>query len=334
MTKMPQVSVVIIGRNEGERLEACIQSVQAIYVPQHSIEIIYVDSNSTDGSPARAQALGTRVLTVNPARPAAAIGRNAGWQAASAPYVLFLDGDTLLHPEFVNKALEVMADDENIAIVWGHRRESFPNASLYQRVLDLDWVYPAGDSEFCGGDALMRRDVLKAVQGYNEELIAGEEPEMCQRIRALDYRIAHIDEPMTLHDLAITRWSQYWRRATRAGHAYAEISQRLKETDTPLWQKDARKNLINAGVLSSTALLSLLGSFAIDSYLPVLAYIGAFLLLSMRTAWKVRWKSFQYTTLFYYGIHSQFQHIPIAVGQLRYYWQRWRGKRQGLIEYK
>jgi glycosyltransferase involved in cell wall biosynthesis len=72
----------VIGRNEGDRLIACLQSVQAMEPIGGGVEIIYVDSASTDQSVARAEALGVRVLRVNPERPTAAIGRNAGWRAA------------------------------------------------------------------------------------------------------------------------------------------------------------------------------------------------------------------------------------------------------------
>ncbi|MEK8017909.1 MAG: glycosyltransferase, partial [Candidatus Parabeggiatoa sp.] len=82
--KTPQLSVVIIGRNEGQRLVDCIRSVQAINDPPKNMEIIYVDSDSTDGSPAQAKALGAKVRVVHPERPAAAIGRNAGWRVAQA----------------------------------------------------------------------------------------------------------------------------------------------------------------------------------------------------------------------------------------------------------
>ena len=162
----PLLSVVIIGRNEGQRLRRCLDSVAAMRDPGGPVEVIYVDSASTDGSPELARALGARVIGVQPERPSAALGRNAGWRAAHAPYVLFLDGDTILHPDFVVAALPHLAATE-VAIVWGHRREIAPNASLFNRVLDLDWIYAPGRTEFCGGDALVRREALEAPCALN-----------------------------------------------------------------------------------------------------------------------------------------------------------------------
>jgi len=58
------VSVVIIGRNEGARLERCLRSVQATTTDAAAIELIYVDSDSSDGSPESAQMLGDRKSVV------------------------------------------------------------------------------------------------------------------------------------------------------------------------------------------------------------------------------------------------------------------------------
>ncbi|RKZ41662.1 MAG: glycosyltransferase family 2 protein [Gammaproteobacteria bacterium] len=330
----PPLSVVIIGRNEGQRLVDCIRSVQNMNDPPSGMEIIYVDSDSTDGSVDRAKALGTKVLVVHPERPAAAIGRNAGWRAAKAPLILFLDGDTILHPDFVKEATQSLDNSPKVAIVWGHRRELYPNASWYQRILDLDWIYPPGHSDFCGGDALIHHHILEQVGGYNPQLIAGEEPEMCQRIRTRGYSILHIDKPMTLHDLAINHWSQYWQRAIRGGHAYAEISSQLRDTKTPLWQHESRKNGLHASILIGIFIVGLIISLGLKSLWPFFGSILLFLLLSLRSAWRARWKSKNLVTLFLYGLHSQFQHIPIAVGQWSYYYHRWRGQRRRLIEYK
>ena len=212
----PAISVVVIGRNEGQRLARCLESIRLIRgFDGESIEIIYVDSASKDGSPELASTYGAEVIIVHAERPTAALGRNAGWRAAKSEFVLFLDGDTVLHPDFVKAALEPMLQDASIVAVWGHRREIHPEVSIYNRILDLDWVYAPGIAEFCGGDVLMRRRALEEVGGYDNELIAGEEPEMCRRMRARGYRILHIDHPMTGHDLQMTRLSQYWKRATR-----------------------------------------------------------------------------------------------------------------------
>jgi len=328
----PLISVVVIGRNEGERLRRCLQSVFDMDRGNFDIEVIYADSGSIDGSVALAQLMGARTIILHPERPSAALGRNAGWRAAGGSIVLFLDGDTILHPRFVADSLVEFSDRE-IAVVWGHRRELYPERSIYIRTLDLDWIYAAGKTPYCGGDALFLRDVLAQVNGFDETLIAGEEPELCRRIAALGYSILHVDRPMTGHDLAIHRWSQYWRRSTRAGHAFAEVSDRFKAIGQ-FWTEESKRNRNRALILVGLLLIGLLGSILLLSPWPLVAVLVFFALLAMRSAWKSRWKTKDVIALALYGIHSHLQQIPIYVGQLQYKLNRRRGKRAMLVEYK
>jgi glycosyltransferase involved in cell wall biosynthesis len=331
---MPALSVVVIGRNEGDRLVACLQSVQQLRDIEGDVELIYVDSASTDGSPARAAALGAKVVPVESARQTAALARNTGLAAATAPYVLFLDGDTILHPDFPRIALAAIAADPTVAAVWGHRRELHPERSVFNRVLDLNWIIPPGFTQYCGGDVVMRREVLAAVQGYDPTLIAGEEPEVCRRIRAQGFRILHVDAPMTKHDFNMTRVRQYWRRALRSGHAYAEVSKRFRNTEDPLWQRARVRNLLRGTFWTLTLVSALLASIASRSPFPAAAWMALLLLMAARSGWKARWKSSSPQTLFLYGLHCHLEQVPILFGQLQFDLDAWRGKRRGLIEYK
>lgn len=327
------VTVVVIGRNEGSRLARCLESIAAMDRTGLSVDVIYVDSDSKDDSVRVAQELGARVIALKPARPTAALGRNAGWRETDADFVLFLDGDTILDAAFVRRALVEM-QSPRVACVWGHRREVDPPRSVYTRVLDLDWIYPAGFVPFCGGDALFRRSALSAARGYDETLIAGEEPELCRRLQVLGYRILHIDVPMTRHDLAIDRFGQYWKRAERAGHAYAEVAARFAKTSLPLWSDEVRRNRRHAAVLVALPLLAVAACVALRSWWPAAAVFALLLLLAVRSAWKARWKGAGAGTLLLYGIHSHLQQLPIAVGQWRYARSRRKGKKLKLVEYK
>jgi glycosyltransferase involved in cell wall biosynthesis len=332
---LPSISIVVIGRNEGQRLARCLESV--LRMPgffERGTELIYVDSASKDGSPDLAARYGAHVIVLDAQRTTAAMGRNAGWRAAKGEYILFLDGDTILHPCFVRAALEPMLFDRSIVAVWGHRREIHPEASIYNRILDLDWVYAPGIAEFCGGDVLMRRKALEEAGGYDSELIAGEEPELCRRMRALGHRILHIDHPMTGHDLQITRFGQYWKHAARAGHAFAEISARFRASEDKFWTSERRRNLARGGFWMGSFALALVLSALRLSILPLAMWLALLMILSLRSAWKSRWKSPQLGTRLLYGVHSHLQQIPICIGQLGYALDRKRGNKRALIEYK
>jgi glycosyltransferase involved in cell wall biosynthesis len=326
------LSVVIIGRNEGRRLARCFESIAR--VENVTIrEVIYVDSASTDGSVELASRYGAHSITVRAERPTAALGRNTGWRRTTSDLVLFLDGDTVLHPGFPSAAFDAISRDQSIAAIWGHRRELHPEQSFFNRVLDLDWVYAPGVAEFCGGDVLMRRTVLAETGGFDEGLIAGEEPELCRRIRAHGFKIIHIDEPMTGHDLEITNWTQYCKRAIRAGHAYAEVAERFRNSADSFWSPEQRANLLRGSWWTISFSAAVIVSIRFGS-IPFAAWLALLLILSLRSAWRARWKSDDILTLFLYGIHSQLQQVPILVGQLKYTFDKGRSSRSGLIEYK
>ena len=325
----PGLSVVIIGRNEGERLERCILSAQAIqdWAP---IEILYVDSGSTDGSLDLAARLGATILPLPAGAFTAARARNLGWRHATGELILFLDGDTILDADFPLHALSELRNDPVNAAAWGHRREVCPCLSIYVRILDLDWVYKPGETLFFGGDVLVRRAALEAVNGFDETLIAGEEPEMCRRMRNLGWRIQHIDVPMTLHDLAITRFSQYWRRSQRAGYAFAAVSARFRTTSDPFWSDEASRNRQRGLFWLLTPILALIASGVLLSPWPITLWLLLLLAFAARTAWQYRWKPAPWTTLLLYGFHSHLQQIPILFGQLQFK----RNRNKALMEYK
>jgi glycosyltransferase involved in cell wall biosynthesis len=328
------LSIVVIGRNEGSRLVRCLKSIQGIHDFGAKIEIIYADSGSTDGSPEAAESFGAKVIVLNTDRPTAALGRETGWRMASFDFVLFLDGDTILDPDFPARALSIITADPTLAAVWGHLREINPKASIYNRVLDLDWIYPVGETDLCGGNVLMRRQALELAGGYDVTLIAGEEPDLCCRIKAHGYRILNIDAPMVGHDLAMTRFRQYWKRSIRTGYAYAEVSRRYRNTENPLWSSARASNLKRGMFWMVSPIVAVGLSILAHSILPFVLWCVIFAGLSLRSSWSARWKSRDALALFVYGMHSHFQQIPICIGQLQYGFSQRQGKRKQLIEYK
>lgn len=328
----PTVSVVIIGRNEGQRLQQCIRTVQQAHWGQLSYDIWYVDSRSTDQSVALAQAQGVHVLVVPAGHLCAARARNLGWQTATGEFILFLDGDTELHPDFVSKAL-VQLDDDSLCAAWGHRRESNPAQSIYTKVLDLDWIYPPGITPYFGGDVLIRRSALVEVGGFDASLNAGEEPELGARLRACGWRIMHMDTPMTQHDLAVQSFKAYARRSYRSGIAYAEIAQRMQSLGDTLWQHEARRDLVH-GLLYVLAPVLLWMAFVIQSQAG-LALIAGGIAVVLRSAWRSRKRADGRAMLaLQYAMHSHIQKIPAFFGQLAWKYAFARKRRLALVEYK
>jgi GT2 family glycosyltransferase len=218
-----RIGLVAIGRNESHRLRQCLLSV--IGKVAH---VVYVDSGSTDGSVELARSLGVDVVELDMSIPfTAARARNAGFahllQAdAQIEFVQFVDGDCEVVEGWLDCAQHELDTQPNIAVVCGRRRERFPDLSIYNRLCDMEWDTPVGETKACGGDSMMRVEAFQQVGGFNPTMIAGEEPELCVRLRQKGWKILRLDAEMTLHDAQIIRFGQWWKRAFRAGHAYAE----------------------------------------------------------------------------------------------------------------
>jgi GT2 family glycosyltransferase len=218
-----QVGVVAIGRNEGVRIETCIRSVVA-----RAAIVVYVDSGSTDDSVVLAQGAGAEVVSLDMSLPfTAARARNHGYQclrqlAPGLSYIQFVDGDCEIDANWIATASAFLDLNQDVAVVCGRRRERFPSQSIYNKLCDLEWDTPIGQAKACGGDALIRVNAFEQVGGYREDLIAGEEPELCLRLRAAGWEIWRLDAEMTRHDAAMLHFSQWWRRHVRSGYAFAQ----------------------------------------------------------------------------------------------------------------
>jgi GT2 family glycosyltransferase len=219
------LAVVVIGRNEGQRLQTCLTSAFASGIAS---VVVYVDSGSSDDSVSLAEKLGCQVVNLDLSTPfTAARGRNEGFTRAmqcvpGLTHVQFVDGDCELAKGWLENAVAFLQCHTDVAAVCGRRRERYPDRSVYNRLCDIEWDTPIGATQSCGGDVLMRADAFRTANGYRAGLIAGEEPELCVRLRSAGWKIWRTDEEMTLHDAAMLHFGQWWSRSKRAGHAFAE----------------------------------------------------------------------------------------------------------------
>nr|WP_232209638.1 glycosyltransferase family A protein [Rhodobacter sp. SW2] len=246
--KPQTVDAVVIGRNEGARLRDCLASLAG-----QVRRLVYVDSGSTDGSADLARGFSAQVVVLDRRQPfTAARARNAGLaQLAADPpqFVQFVDGDCTLDAGWLAKAVAFLADQPKVVVVCGRRRERFPQVSVYNRLIDAEWDTPVGEARACGGDALMRFDAVQAAGGYRAGLIAGEEPEMCLRLRRAGGVIWRLEAEMTLHDAGITSVRQWWQRSRRAGHAFAEGAALHGAGPEAHWVRETRRALLWGAVL-------------------------------------------------------------------------------------
>jgi GT2 family glycosyltransferase len=325
-----RIGVVAIGRNEGERLVQCLESAQPA-----KAALVYVDSGSSDGSVAAAHARGARCVELDASVPfTAARARNAGLAALldadpSVEWVQFVDGDCEIVSAWWRAVSAWLPGDPQVAVVCGRRRERHPRASIYNLLCDLEWDTPIGPAAACGGDALMRVTALRVTGGFDPALIAGEEPELCFRLRAAGYRIERIASEMTLHDAALTRFAQWWKRSLRAGHAYAEnfslhraSPERFKARElgsVVVW--GAALPLLGLGLAPTTGGLSLL---ALGAYGALFARARSARMRAGTPARDASWYAL-------FVIVAKWAHLA---GAAWFVWNRLRGRSARLIEYK
>lgn len=324
------LGAVAIGRNEGGRLIACLDSLAG-----RVGRVVYVDSGSTDGSVEAARSRGVEVVELDLSSPfTAARARNAGLDRLlerdpGLRYVQFVDGDCEVVGGWLERArLELEARPE-LAVACGRRRERSPGASAYNLLADLEWDTPVGDAEACGGDAMMRVEALRQVGGFDPTLIAGEEPDLCLRLRAEGWKVARLDAEMTLHDLAMTRFGQWWRRAVRAGHAYAEGAARHAHRPGRPWARQVASNYAwGLGVPLTAAALAWP-----TSGLSLLLLLGYPVIAARATRGRMR-RGTPAGASALYGASCALGKPAQAIGQLTYLANRVLGRRAPLIEYK
>ena len=330
-TAADALGIVVIGRNEGDRLKRCLASLGA---EEHG-RVVYVDSGSTDGSVAAAEAAGAQVVRLDLSIPfTAARARNAG-RAALGPgvrWIQFVDGDCVVQPGWLTRARAALAADPGLAAVFGRRREVAPQASVYNWLCDIEWAVPPGPQRQFGGDAMLRAEALDQAGGYPGEMIAGEEPDLSMRLGALGWRIACLPAEMTLHDAAMTRFGQWWRRVERSGHAYAELEARHPGE----WRRRVRAALFwGAGVPGGVAVLLIAAALGRSPWPAAAA--GALALLPLVQIARIARREARGRPAHEAFVWASFLMLdkpPHALGIARYWWSRLRGRRTALIEYK
>lgn len=327
MNMLTRVGVVIIGRNEGERLVNCLKSLVS-----QACQLVYVDSGSTDNSVSVARQLGAEVVSLDMNIPfTAARARNEGFTQLKKLYphiefVQFVDGDCEVVTTWLERAVIFMDSHIEVAATCGRRRERFPDKTVYNKLCDMEWNTPIGEAKACGGDVLMRVIAFEKANGYRADLIAGEEPELCVRFRAAGWKIWRLDEEMTLHDAAMTRFSQWWKRTMRAGHAFAEGAYLHGAPPEKHWVSETRRARVWGLVIPMIALI--LSVICIQwglLFLLIYPLQVTRIALSSPNKDKSSWISAFFLVL---------GKFPEMLGQIKFY-QRLRSGKQGrLIEYK
>jgi len=326
-----RVGAVAIGRNEGERLKRCLRSLAG-----RVDALVYVDSNSTDDSVAFARSLGVEVVELDLSTPfTAARARNEGFQrlrkvAPNVELVQFVDGDCEVVAGWIETARDLLANDPGLVAVTGVRRERYPEQTIFNELCDVEWQMGAyGETDRFGGDVMIRAAALEQVGGYNPKVIAAEDDELAVRLHEAGGRILRIKQNMTVHDAAIERLGQWWQRAKRAGHGYAQVEHLHGDSSLHKFRTE-KKRVLTWGVGVPAALLAL----APPSVGASLLLAGVYPLRAVRIASNSLREGMSPRASVAWGLSCAFSSFPEAVGMAKYHVDRLLSRAPKIIEYK
>jgi glycosyltransferase involved in cell wall biosynthesis len=323
--------IVLIGRNEGDRLIRCLASI----VGQAPV-IVYVDSGSSDGSCEVARSRGVEVIELDTSIPfSAARARNAGfeWICQQRPdlqYVQFIDGDCEVVAGWLAAAAAQLAQNPEVVAVCGWRRERYPERSAFNRICDVEWHWGnVGEVAQFGGDVMLRLAALKAIGGYNNSVIAAEDDELGVRLRQVGSKLIRIDRDSTIHDANITQLSQWWKRAQRCGYAYALVSSLHGQLPERKFVKEVRRTLFWGALFPIVVVVFAIPTHGLSLFLLLRYPIGI-----SRTIQSTRKRGFSWDQSVPWGISCGLSAFPEVMGMLQFYWNQLRQSQHQIIEYK
>ncbi|NCB26472.1 MAG: glycosyltransferase [Bacteroidia bacterium] len=324
--------IVVIGRNEGERLYRCLLSI----LRETDCDIlVYVDSGSTDGSVELAHSLGLNIVSLDKRTPfSAGRARNEGFSFLVNRYpelrlIQFVDGDCELCEGWFETACDYLSLADHCGVVAGRTIEKYPERSLYNLLCDLEWRTAFGSVPSCGGIFMVRSQLFREVGGFNPAVSAGEEPELCFRLRQLGWEIHRLDVFMVIHDAAMTHFAQWWKRSVRSGYAYAQGYALHGKSPEKYYLKDSMRiwlwGLLVPGLILTMSVLA-------DSRWLALLVVYPIQIWRMATAANKRFNNMHHSFLFtFFTVLAKW---PQLCGQILFWTRKVRTASSLLIEYK
>lgn len=324
---MTAPDLVLIGRNEGARLTRCLASANG-----QARRIVYVDSGSTDDSVAAARRAGAEVVELDMSRPfTAARARDAGFAhlentGGAAEFVQFIDGDCAIVDGWIAAGQQALVERSELGMVTGWRSEISPEASIYNAMAEVEWHRPAGPILACGGDMMLRSAAYRGIGGYNPNVIAAEDDELCCRLRGAGWKLERLPLSMTRHDAAMMCFGQWWQRAVRTGHGFAQVGHLHPEYFTRERQRSWVWGLV-------APLLAMIGLF-------ITPWLTALILLAYGASWLrsarglMKHDKLNARMALHQAVLLTLSKFPNVLGMIRFHLRRLRGSDMHIIEYK
>lgn len=179
-------SIVIPAYNEEAQLSACLESInrQEGGAPG---EIIIVDSNSTDKTAEVARGLGARVISA--AERGVGRARRAGTAAAAGAYVLHIDADTRLPPNYLTETLKRFQKDSALVCLGGQffyydapRWKNFLRPFVHRLLRLFALAVSGGRIGPMANNMTFKKDIYGKTRGFRETLCFGEDIDLSRQL--------------------------------------------------------------------------------------------------------------------------------------------------------
>jgi rhamnosyltransferase len=210
------ISVVIPVKDGGEDLRRCLDGIERQHVDE-SVEVLVVDTASSDGSPELARFRGARVLEVDSTEFLHGATRNLAAQQARGDVLVFTTQDAYAPADdWLARLAGALAADETLAGVYG-RQVPHDEASPPERFF-LDFLYgpeprvqrAEGPKDlslrttlFSNVNSAIRRDVWERFP-FADDLFFAEDQDWARRVLLAGYSIAYEPQAVVRHSHVYT----------------------------------------------------------------------------------------------------------------------------------
>jgi mycofactocin system glycosyltransferase len=196
----PFVSVIIPVKNRPQDIRECLTSLTSLDYPKNKVEIIVVNDGSTDSTGEVIQTFD--VKAIHPPRSIGASAcRNLAAREANGDFLGFTDSDCVVHPHWL-KELSPYFNDQKVGIVGGFVSNFYHHSPLdrYEEVkssLNMGPLPFRVEDQFSSAyvpscNLIIRKKAFFEVNGFQEDLVVGEDVDLCWRTRKLGYHLQYI----------------------------------------------------------------------------------------------------------------------------------------------
>ncbi len=277
--EFPKVTIVVIGHNEANNLDSCFNAIKNIDYPKDKLEVIYVDSKSTDDSIRIAKKYTENVYFENSMWPTAGEAFNRGIVQSTSDYIHITAGDIQLDPNYLKEAIKILLAREDIQAVTGYfvEKESRGwNKILSYRREEDSVEEPHFISTPNGGT--FKKYALLEVNGYDERIKKGQETDLGKSFKEKGFKIWFLNIPQGVHDFELNSFWDMIRRSFINGFSLGYLFL------LSFFEKDNknilsfRKSSLKLILFHSFMLLLLIITLFVFSPIYLLVWLGMYLL--------------------------------------------------------